>query len=255
MPDGVFKLDLSEPFPRLAHAPIVEAVIHWQARSQNPLDPDALRAALAHALPAYGKCEPIQQIQLLTMFSGKESAEPVVRHQQGWEGFRLTSNDGRYVLQFKRDGIVFSRLHPYEHWESFCTDAMKAWQVFRNVAAPVETQRLGVRFINHLPAATPEKLGEFLREPPTCPSNLPLKEFVYQSTFEVPEHPFGVRVIKLMQPPGVPQSSGLFVDCDVFTTRPIDDNSAMNDALVKMRWLKNKFFFTLLTDQAIESFR
>ena len=91
----------------------------------------------------------------------------------------------------------------------------------------------------------------------TCPSNLPLKEFVYQSTFQVPDHPFGVRVTKLMQPslPGLPQSSGLFVDCDVFTTRPLDSDEALEDALGKMRWLKNKIFFTLMTEQAIQSFQ
>ncbi len=70
------------------------------------------------------------------------------------------------------------------------------------MAAPLEIQRLGLRYINQIPIKGAESLGEVLREPPTCPSNLPLNDFVYQSTFTVPNHPFGIRVIKVMQPQG-----------------------------------------------------
>src|SRR5262249_20987948 len=149
---------------------------------------------------------------------------PVVQHQKrGFLGLRLTSKDGCYVVQFKRDGLVFSRTKPYERWEPFADAAKQAWQVFADIAAPVETQRLGVRLINQLPTATPATLRDYLRDPPTRPSNLPLEEFVYQSTFSVPGHPFGIRVIKIMQPsmPGLPQSSGLFLDIDVYSTTAI----------------------------------
>jgi uncharacterized protein (TIGR04255 family) len=255
MPGDAFRLDLNETFPQLARAPIVEAVVHWQARAQTLLVTEDLRRELAEKLPEFVKCEPIQQFELQALVSGQSDAPPLVRQQRAWDGFRLTSEDGRYIVQFMRDGLVFSRTQPYEHWEPFTTAAKDVWQVYKQLAAPLEIQRLGVRFINHLTGATPENLGDFLCEPPTCPSNLPLKEFVYQSTFAVPEYPFGVRVIKLMQPPGVPQSSGLFLDCDVFTTRPLESDEEMEEALVKMRWLKNKFFFTLLKPEAISAFQ
>jgi uncharacterized protein (TIGR04255 family) len=255
MPGDAFRLDLNETFPQLAHAPIVEAVIHWQARPQHPFAPNTLREELAAKLPEFPKCDPIQQFELSALVSGTPEVEPQVRQQKAWNGFRLTSADGGYIAQFVRDGLVFSRTEPYAHWGEFTTEARRAWQVYREVAAPLEIQRLGVRFINHLKAATPENLADFLREPPTCPSNLPLKEFVYQSTFAVPDYPFGVRVIKVLQPPGVPQSSGLFLDCDVFTTKPLETDEEMEEALVKMRWLKNKFFFTLLQPGAISAFQ
>ena len=256
MAQSTFKLDLNETFRRLAHPPIVEAVIHWQAKARNSLELESLRSALALKLPEFPSREPLQLVELMAMVSGQDSA-PVVEHQKGWLGFRLTSEDGRHIVQFKRDGVVFSRIKPYEDWAPFATAAKQVWAVFVEIAAPVEVQRLGVRFINHISAATPETLHEFLRDPPTCPSNLPLKQFVYQSVFAVPEHPFGIRVIKLMQPSmqGLPQSSGLFLDCDVHTTRPIAfEEPAVDEALTQMRWLKNKVFFSLLTDQAVQSF-
>ncbi len=256
MSGSVFKLDLNESFPRLARPPIVEAVIHWQARAQNPLEPEALMSALAKRLPQYPMREPMQQVELMAMVSEQQES-PVVRHSKGWQGIRLKSADGHYVVQFKRDGLVFSRTQEYQHWEKFKDAAQEAWQAYVDIAAPVDIQRLGVRFINQMASATPETLHDYLRDAPTCPSNLPLKEFVYQSTFSVPGHPYGIRVIKVMQPsmPGVEQSSGLFLDIDVFSSKVLsNDPAALDESLGRMRWLKNKVFFSLLTDAALQSF-
>lgn len=257
MPTNTFHLDLTETFPRLARPPIVEAVIHWQARAQTSWEPDALKRHLTEKLPDYPQFAVIRSRQLVAMFGALQS-EAIEQHQaDSFQGYRMTSGDGRFVAQFTRDGLAFSQVRDYEHWESFCDAGAKAWRVFGEVAEPLEIQRLGVRVINHIPVATPETVGEFLREPPTCPTNLPLNEFVYQSTFTVPEHSLGVRVIKVMQPP-VPQlqaSSGLFLDIDVFTTRAIENMpAALGDVLPKMRWLKNKVFFSLLQEDAMRSF-
>jgi uncharacterized protein (TIGR04255 family) len=256
MAEGVFTLDLNETFPRLSRPPIVEAVIHWRARARKALDADSLSTALAQRLPHYLTREPMQQVELMPMVSDTD-ASSVVQHRKGWQGIRLRSDDGRYVIQFTRDGLVFSRTKEYQHWEVFTGAAKEGWRVYMEVATPSETQRLSVRFINHLPAATPATLQDYLREPPTRPSNLPLKEFVYQSTFDVPGHPFGIRVIKVMQPsmPELWQSSGLFLDIDVFSTSAIpNETGPLDEALTRMRWLKNKVFFNLLTEAAIQSF-
>jgi len=255
----VFKLDLEEKFVHLSRAPIVEAVIEWKAKAQTPLDTDEARAKLMERLPDFESCEPVQKLELSAMLAvpNQEGAAPVVQQLRALHGYRLTSADRRHVVQINREGVAFSRLSEYEDWDRFSVAAKRVWRVFVELAAPLEIQRLGVRFINQIAAATPETLAEYLREPPTCPSNLPLNEFVYQSTFRVPNEPFNIRVVKLMQssPPDATRGSGLFVDNDVYTVRPIPiDDEAVDQALLKMRWLKNKIFFSLLTDRAAESF-
>jgi uncharacterized protein (TIGR04255 family) len=251
-----FQLNLNETFPRLARPPIVEAVIHWQARAQNPIEPETLGTKLNEQFPDYSTRKPLHQVELITLVSDK-SDESFVQHKKGWEGIRLESDDKKYIVQFKRDGLVFSRINGYEHWQPFSAAAKKAWHAYLKVAAPLEIQRLGVRFINQIAGATLENLTDFLREPPTCPSNFQLKEFVYQSTFAVPGVTFGVRVIKVMQPsmPELQKSSGLFLDIDVFTNNAIStDEAELEKTLEQMRWLKNKVFFTLLTDHAVKVF-
>lgn len=254
MDESVFKLDLDEKFSRLRRPPIVEAVIHWQARAQNWPEPASLDAALAERFPHTTRT-PIQKVEMTATVSGEDASSAV---RKGPRGIRLKAADGRYVIQFTRDGLVFSRTKEYEHWEPFRDAAKEAWQVYLDITAPVETQRLGVRFINHIPTATPATLRNILRDPPTCPSNLPLEELVYQSTFSVPGHPFGIRVIKVLQPsmPELPQSSGLFLDIDVFSMNAIaNEPGPLDQALTRMRWLKNKVFFNLLTEATVQSFR
>jgi uncharacterized protein (TIGR04255 family) len=252
-----FTFNLDETFPQLLRPPIVEAVIHWQALARAPMEPESLKRKLAEKLPMYPNVRQKHGFGFNASMK-KGGNVPVVQHEnQGFLGMRLTSEDGKTSVQFLRDGLVFSRTGFYQHWEQFRQAAVLAWQVFLEIGTPLETQKLGVRFINHIPAAAPETLHFYLREPPTCPSNLPLREFVYQSTFAVTGHPFTVRVIKVLQPsvPESPQMSGLFLDIDVFSTKAIpNDENSVDDALQRMRWLKNKVFFSLLTEGAIKSF-
>jgi len=236
----------------LGKPPIVEAVIHWQARGERPFDLEGWKEALTKQLPGYGSPEPIQQFEAMMFFQEDASSSS---HKRRVEGLRYTSDDKRQIVQFKRDGVVFSRLEPYENWEQLLSAASPVWQVFLQFAAPREVDRLGVRFINRLPGVKPDGLDRVFREPLTCPANLPLSEFVYQSTFRVPEEPLAIRVIKLLQPIVASDVSDLFIDCDVFTTKPMPcDPRSTSDALARMRMLKNLIFFSLLTDEKLRSF-
>lgn len=237
-------------FPQLAHPPIVEAVIHWVATPEKPLDPEKIETVLSDYFPDFTTRKLLHQIELRTFVSDKAD-ESIVQQRKAWDAFRLDSNDKKYVIQFKKDGLAFSQTKDYEDWQHFIKQAAEAWAKYVEIAAPLEVQRLGVRFINRIPNATPENLEEFLYDPPTCPSSLPLKEFVYQSTFELPDLPFGIRVIKVMQPsmPELKNTSGLILDIDVYTTSVISTNAdELEQTMAQIRQLKNQVFFTLVND-------
>lgn len=156
-----------------------------------------------------------------------------------------------------RDGVAYAVVANYAHWDAFQQTAKNAWAQFGEIAAPEEIQKLSVRYINHFPTVTVNTLEDMLREPPTCPANLPLKEFVYQSRFDVPSYEFGVRIIKVLQPsrPGLPGASGLFLDLEAYTTKAIpNDPMKIAETLAHLRWLKNKVFFSLITESAIQTF-
>lgn len=60
-----------------------------------------------------------------------------------------------------------------------------------------------------------------------------------------------------MQPPTPPHAEehGLILDIDVFTkpdfSCQLGEGNPLDDHLAKLRWLKNKIFFSLLTEDAI----
>lgn len=220
------------------------------ATPEKPLDPEQLEALLSDKFPDFTTRKLLHQIELRTFVSDKAD-ESIVQQRKAWDAFRLDSNDKKYVIQFKKDGLAFSQTKDYDDWQHFTERATEAWAKYVEIAAPQEVQRLGVRFINRIANATPENLEEFLSDPPTCPSSLPLKEFVYQSTFEVPNLPFGVRVIKVMQPsmPELKNTSGLLLDIDVYTTTVISTRSEeLEQTLAQIRQLKNDVFFNLVKD-------
>lgn len=255
MSSNGFTIDLTESFEHLPHAPIVEAIIHWRARGEKKLEPNALLEQLKAKLPDYPHSQRQQEIGVGTEF-GPDGTALHQRHH--WHGFRFESPDKLYVAQFTRNGFVFSRLKPYEDWETFEAEAKRLWQVYCELAEPSEVQRLGVRFINRIISVDPAKLPELLAIPPRGPNrmDLPLTGFMHQNTFAIPDHSYRLNVIQTIQPPSPPEteSFSLILDLDVFTTQPIQFDE-IDNRLLQMQWIKNTAFFSCVTPAALERFR
>lgn len=255
MSSSRFKIDLTESFEHLPHAPIVEAVIHWRARAEKKLEPDELLEQLKEKLPDYPSSQRQQDLGIGSEFRAESSK---VSQHLNWHGFRFEAVDKLQVAQFTRNGFVFSRLEPYEDWEKFEAEARRLWQIYCDLSEPSEIQRLGVRFINLITPVKPDELPHLLAIAPHSPERmqLPQKGFMHQSTFEIPGHPYNLNVIQTIQPSGSSEteSFNLIIDLDVFTTRPIQFDEIEN-RLLQMQWIKNKAFFSFLTKAALARFR
>lgn len=250
--------DFDKRFPHLPSAPIVEAVIQWRARADRQWKADDLRDELLKRLPEFPESRPQHQFTFEAEFGDSDTA----RHERTvrWVGFRLESIDKRYISQFNRDGVTFSRLEPYNDWISFSKEARRHWHVFRELASPTEVQRLGVRFINRIELVELSNLDTILTQPPKClhQLDLPVSGFLYQSTHEVPEYPFCINVSRTVQPASPPQRDGygLILDIDVYTTRALEcDDAEIDRHLAMMRSLKNMVFFSLLKEDALKPFK
>jgi len=254
MSGEAFKIDLSESFEHLANAPIVEAVIHWQARAERKLEPAALLDQLKAKLPNYPHSQRQQEFGVETHISAEGES---VRQHHAWHGFRMEDADRRHVAQFTRNGFVFSRLKPYQDWGKFEAEAQRLWSIYRELAEPTEIQRLGVRFINFI-SVEPKDVATLLTLPPRSPKSikLPISAFLHQTMFNIPDHPYELNVIQTLQPPAPPEreSYGLILDLDVGTTRVVQFDE-MDNRLLQMQFIKNKAFFSLLTETALERFR
>lgn len=215
-----FSIDLNENFPHLTAAPIIEAVIHWQAHAGRTLEPEALKAELIQRLPDYPICQPQQDLQIAVSTANDGSSEAF--HRTKWNGYRLQDEQNCHVAQFTPTGVVFSRLEPYETWNSFQDKALRFWDIFLELAEPTVIHRLGVRYINRIYLADDELPSSYLESIPPAPPELGLttESFFHQDTYRVPRYPYHINWVRTIQPAGSELADGrsLIVDVDVFTT-------------------------------------
>jgi hypothetical protein len=163
---------------------------------------------------------------------GKQPLQSI--HDKGWKGHRVKSPDAKQVAQFNRDGFVFSRLRPYQDWARFISEAIRLWQVYREIAKPDEVGRLGLRYINRFPLSPNERdIGSYL------------------------QHPYAVRVVKTLQEPQGRDDLRCYaiLDIDAFTQEAFEPaDEALGARLEDLRWLKNKVFFGSITNKALAAF-
>jgi len=249
-----FIIDPNEKFPQLVRAPVLEAVIHWEADPSKPLDQLTLREELTRRLPDYPVILPQHGIELKAIEQPDGISE--VSHQIQWGGFRLENELGS-VAQFTQTGIAFSKVKTYESWETFKAEALRFWHIFVEIAEPVAINRLGVRFINRIVLGHDESISTYLKAESHRLSGLELSSqtFFYQDTYPIPSYPYQVNWVRTVQSAPNGQQS-LIVDIDVFTTQQFTgDGEILNLKLCEMRWLKNKIFFDNITNTALDKFR
>jgi uncharacterized protein (TIGR04255 family) len=252
------EINLAEKFQHLPHAPIVEAVVEIRARAQTPWEESAITQRLKPLLPDYPKVVSQGQVQQeITL--GPEQPKSVIQNL-GWHGLHFQSTDEKQVARFTRDGFMLGRLQPYQNWEQLFNEAMRLWQMYVEIAKPLEIQRVGLRYVNRIEMQPGEIRCEDyieLHPQPTKGLELPFISFFHQDTLGVPGHPIAINAIRTLQPPQtLSVGYALILDIDAFTTIPIEINhEILVQHLQQMRWLKNKVFFGNVTEKAVNSFK
>ena len=242
-----FQIDLNEQFPTLRNAPIVEAVIQFNAPPTRMIEPKSLRKVLEETCVGYKIDDQVQ-------FEAGFTRSPVnmeIRQTTQWDGFRLTSDDGKHICQWKRTCLVVSRLNPYTTWPELLQAAMWFWTLYRKTADPQLIEGVGVRFISQIPLRGGEKPSNFVHQVPLPLKGLGLRSesFFHQDTIPVEGYSFEVRLTRAVQ--AAAESTGakrqLIVDIDVATTVAITLDE-LESTLEQMRYIKNKVFFGYMKD-------
>ncbi len=247
-------------YPHLGKAPIVEAVIDFRVKLASDFELDAfhpLRLKLVQEYPSF------EEQQLIEQRIEQEPGQPMQfsTRVSGIHGHRLRSEDGKSIVQFRRDGYTFSRLNPYTTWEDVFTEAWRLWRMYVETAQPIEVSRLAARYINRLlfplPFADPSK---FLKAPPVVAEGWPtsMSSFLTRIVINDPENEVAINVIQAVepQPPGEQTHLPLLFDIDAYQDVTLNaDDVTIAERFAKLRQAKNRIFFSGLTDEAIELFQ
>lgn len=254
------EIKIDEDFEHLPDAPIVEAVIDIRVSVVETLQEAEVRSQLEPKLNGYKFLDSRREIQHeMKIEVGKPPIQTV--QDLGWKGLRYQSTDQKHIVQFNRDGFVFSRLEPYQDWEKFSCAGNHLWHTFRNIAQPIAINRIGLRFINSIQLPIGEvRFENYLSPAPKAPRGfvLPFHGFTHRDVLAVPGHPYAINVTRTIQP--VPAAGeiaiAVILDIDVFTTCGDKlDEELLEKYLLEMRWLKNKVFFGCFTAKAMKKFR
>jgi len=241
-------INLNEQFDTLENAPIVEAIIHWQAAATTDFFDTDYLASLKVSFTDY---DVGPQHSLTTGIQGTEQGL-AINHSNVVQGARLTKSAGgkpEFVCQFLRNGIIFSKLAPYKDWGSFLNEAQKFWQHYQQVAKPVDASSIAVRYISQVPVSSALDSSKYIGSncAPLSALGLNANSFYHQDTILLDNQPYGINVGRSVQtsPDG---KSQLIVDISAFTSTPLTNLDNADSHLAELRYLKNKVFFSIMVD-------
>jgi uncharacterized protein (TIGR04255 family) len=185
--------------------------------------------------------------------------QPPASATRSHRGYTFSSEDGRHVLQINLDGFAFSRLAPYDNWESFRGEARRLWQIYRSVTRPKSVTRLAVRYINHLNLPLPvNDFKEYLRTTPEVSPDLPQGLSNYFMQLQIPQEDLRALLIlnETLLPPQSEDSATVLLDIDIFRDTDVPgDEEGIWSFFEQLRTRKNQVFEACITEHMKELIR
>lgn len=175
-------------------------------------------------------------------------------------GYLFLSSDSNKVVQARLDGFSFSKLRPYESWQSLHEEARSLWNHFIKVAEPKMVTRVSLRYINKIEIKLPiNDLDDYLITHPVMAPGLPenFSEFFMRIVMPVPESNATAIVLMATEPARAGSNKiTLIFDIDAFYQTSLDPRAEeLWTRLETLRDLKNNIFFRSTTEKAKELFR
>jgi uncharacterized protein (TIGR04255 family) len=219
------------------HAAIVEAIATFETK---PLSTAQMGLLFGFADRLRGEYPASQARHLTTSQSGPTPA---------LTGYVLSAPDGKQVVQAKPTGLSFSRLSPYDRWETFIAEAQRVWRIFQETVGVIELSFFAVRYINELMIPLGRPLYQFFNVYPAVPD----KETLFNNLFlkiryELEGLPATVETI--MTPRGFTDdvlNVAVLLDNDI--TFRIREEAKIWENLGKIREMKNAVFESQITDE------
>lgn len=242
-------------YPTLSKAPIVEAVFDIRIKIPEDLKVEQLEPLYDIISGQYPNKETHRKGEFkLELKPGSQSfstAETI-------NGYVFTSSDKKQIVQTRMDGFTFSRLQPYETWESFKTEARNLWGTYKKKITSPEIIRIALRYINKFEVPFPvQDFGDYLVAPPTVPNSLPqgVSSFLTRIVIDDPKIGASAIITQVLDQVTNPKFLPIILDIDVFIQKSKGfGEKEMWEAFEKLRDFKNKIFFESITEKAKELF-
>jgi uncharacterized protein (TIGR04255 family) len=244
-----------ENFP---NAPIVEALFDIKVEYQRDINHSELESLHQFIKSDYPTKKALRIFQSQLKFKKDEAAEPTFSDKI--IGYQFWSSDEKQVVQYKQDGFAYSRLKPYENWDSIFTEAKKLWEIYNKNLKTYLVKRIAVKYINLIEIPLRSfKLENYFTAPPQVSDGLPqsIENFISQITIKYPETTTKAIITMKLSPSSNKDTTSTIYDIDVFKITDIKSErySTIWETFNELRLIKNDIFDKGLTENAKKLFR
>ncbi len=243
-----------ETFP---NAPIVEAILDITIDPPEGLAIDALQEFPDNIKQRFIK--PIMKRRLQAQFKlgGEITASPI---KDDVIGYLIHSEDEQRVLHSRFDGFAFSKLKPYESWDSFKSEARELWEHYKEITHPSQIVRTSLRYVNRIMLPGPRvNYDDYILTNPQIAPDLPQGISNFLIRLEIPEISINglAVVIVTIEAPKDQKKLPLIFDIDVISQNEysISNTEQMWTDFEALRGFKNEIFFQSTTEKAKDLFR
>ncbi|MBW4635964.1 MAG: TIGR04255 family protein [Iphinoe sp. HA4291-MV1] len=239
---------------KYTRVPITEALIDLQIEVPSEKDVSVLTKFLNDLKSDYPKHEYLLDFQ--SQFQLDSSLTTTTTITQKYTGFRVFSTDNKQVIQLRLNGFTFSRLAPYDKWESFRDEARRLWEIYCKTIDAKTVTRVAVRYINRIDLPYPfNDFKEFLLTLPEISPKLSQGLSDYFMQLQIPQTDLDAMLVlnEGIIPSDKENSVSVLLDIDLFSNIKISshDNSYWN-ILENFRIRKNEIFEGCITDKTRE---
>ena len=231
------------------NAPIIEAALDLKF---NPADGFAFAQLDVALRERYKQEYPKILKQVQNEFAleciGSPQLGPIASH----EGLRFMSGDEKQIIQVMTDGFTFSRLKPYEQWESFRDESKRLLSIYQEIAQPKNITRVALRFINRFDFPTTSiEFSEYLNIFPRVPDAYTLNGLAMQVSLDQPDIKSSLVIIQAMMPPSKPRTVSLLIDFNLYSEE-LRSFENLWDFLEQLHLRKNEVFESSITEKTRE---
>jgi len=246
-------------FPKLANPPAVEAILDVKVVFPKGVDLTALDDLHGAFKTAYPRKEEMRAMQF--GFEQKPGSPPrSLARDHGVIGYRFISEDGKELVQCRKDGFTFNRLKPYTGWENICGKAREAWGIYRSSFPQAQIARVALRYINQILVpmpAPPLNLDEYfsVNLPSPKVEGLSFAGFMGQGILLDEATGLEANWIFAHQPNPDPTKFAVVLDIDVYAQGAKASDTEVHALWETMRNLKNRLFFGSITEKGRDLFK
>jgi uncharacterized protein (TIGR04255 family) len=242
----------------LPNAPITEALIDIRIKIRGDFDVARLQSLHNSISSQYPDKKARHKWE--SKFELKPGETVATASTETIDGYIFASSDGKQIFQARIDGFTFNRLKPYEKWETFRDEALRLWQIYKELISP-EIIRVALRYINKfdiplLPISMKD-FNDYLTAAPIIPEGLPqgVSSFFTRVVIHDPEIDAAAIITQAFEQIVDPKFLPIILDIDVFRQKEVIGEEDAWQTLEKLRVLKNKIFFASITEKAKELFQ